>query len=934
MRVVFGLLVLVVLCTSAKVESKTSLALFNLTPASIDAIGLDGDLLFSVRKELERSQTYQLISRRQMEEGLYRLGGAQVADTDKVIEYGNGLGINFILTGYIDIRRATIVVDFKLVDVSNYREAAIWQESFQTQSELVSRAPEIVASLERRIRNATLVKSGAGNSKAALSTFSGTPQGDQVVLNWQVSDIGPIFYYNLYRGESQDGPFEFVESTTEAKYVDTQISDSGTYYYRIDVILETGDEVDGGLIAQASIAKSVVSSDVSAPTVLQHQTYLNGVKLEFVPSIANKEKTAAYQSYYREANGQWSPAVKISDTGKINYAISVVNVLEAGKTYEFAITTVTESGKESAKSSPAVDVTTPPTLTLGVDAAIKTREINLSWQPVLSEFGVQIQRRVTGSEAWQTVGQLAAGHSGSYTDTKGLGDGLEYEYKVNSYDQMSAASFSNTVLHATKKLPAPNELEVSGGVKSVQLTWQPVTDSDVVGYRLYRTSGALNQDTLLEELAEIEGGDVTQYTDGIDNGKPLLDGTDYHYLVVAKNAFGGDGEVSSTQSAKTKPRPTQAGSPVLDVANGFIRIAWALSEEIDIQLYHLFRRWNNQQWQEIASVESSNSEYIDQDLKPYANTEYYLVAEDKDGLKSDKSSVASIVSPDEIYLKVTADNLLRATQLTWSFHKNIDGYRLYRRQQGSTQWALINNIRDANTTQMTDSDAKRMADGMTYEYAIAAIDGKFETRKSNVVLAKTKGIPLPPEDFLASSGEVKKVTLSWTPASDTDVKGYKVYREEAGSFKLLETLNTRSKDHFVDEGGFFSKLKDGETYRYKISAYNLHGAVGHESSIVEAMTKPVPKQVQSVNLVESAPNLLLEWQPSPETDIVNYQVYRGTSCTSTRKLATVSFPKYVDADISGGRNYCYQIAAIDKDQLEGQRSRGVQITTAERSEGE
>ena len=152
--VLFRVLMLVMLLLPATGFAKTSLALFNLSPASIDAIGLDGDLLFSMRKELERSQTYQILSRRQMEEGLYRIGGAQVADTQKVIEYGNSLGINFILTGTIDIKRATIIVDFKLVDVSNGREAAIWQESFQTQGELVTRAPEIVDSLERRIRRA------------------------------------------------------------------------------------------------------------------------------------------------------------------------------------------------------------------------------------------------------------------------------------------------------------------------------------------------------------------------------------------------------------------------------------------------------------------------------------------------------------------------------------------------------------------------------------------------------------------------------------------------------------------------------------------------------------------------------------------------------------------------------------------------------------
>ena len=111
--VIYRVVVLVMLLLPTTTFAKTSLALFNLSPASIDAIGLDGDLLFSMRKELERSQTYQLLSRRQMEEGLYRIGGAQVADTQKIIQYGNGLGVNFILSGSIDIKRATgILIDF------------------------------------------------------------------------------------------------------------------------------------------------------------------------------------------------------------------------------------------------------------------------------------------------------------------------------------------------------------------------------------------------------------------------------------------------------------------------------------------------------------------------------------------------------------------------------------------------------------------------------------------------------------------------------------------------------------------------------------------------------------------------------------------------------------------------------------------------------
>ena len=165
------------------------------------------------------------------------------------------------------------------------------------------------------------------------------------------------------------------------------------------------------------------------------------------------------------------------------------------------------------------------------------------------------------------------------------------------------------------------------------------------------------------------------------------------------------------------------------------------------------------------------------------------------------------------------------------------------------------------------------------------------------------------------------------------MKGYKIYRKDGNDFDLLETIDSRTSGRFVDEGNFFKKLKDGTQYEYRIVAYNRYDAIGPTSDSVVAETKPVPTRVENVVASESVPNVVLQWQANPESDIDYYQVYRGSSCSSVRKLASVKNTSYVDADVSGGRSYCYRISAVDTDELEGTTSSSVEISTTAVPEG-
>jgi hypothetical protein len=51
--------------------------------------------------------------------------------------------------------------------------------------------------------------------------------------------------------------------------------------------------------------------------------------------------------------------------------------------------------------------------------------------------------------------------------------------------------------------------------------------------------------------------------------------------------------------------------------------------------------------------------------------------------------------------------------------------------------------------------------------------------------SKELGLPLPASQLVASAGSDQTVTLRWTPASDHDITGYRIYRSLGKSYELI-----------------------------------------------------------------------------------------------------------------------------------------------------
>jgi fibronectin type 3 domain-containing protein len=340
----------------------------------------------------------------------------------------------------------------------------------------------------------------------------------------------------------------------------------------------------------------------------------------------------------------------------------------------------------------------------------------------------------------------------------------------------------------------------------------------------------------------------------------------------------------------------------------------------------IFRKWQHQlNWEQMSDMPAEITSYEDDELLPYANAAYKLLFTDLDGLSSEESLVINQTSPIEVDLVAQTQGLLRATALQWPSNNLVDSYGVIR-SIDKVNWSTV-----GTTASSRFSDTKGLADQSQYFYRVLPIQAASELGQSNIVSVATKDLPPPPANITSTGGFVRQIVLNWEQADDEDVGGYIVNRKQPdGSLDRLAKLN-RTSITYIDKGGLFSKLEHGTQYDYVLTSYNIHGVQGQASNIISATTKAVPKQVTGLSVKSMDGQVILDWLKNSETDLKNYQVFRGKSCGRTQKKGNVSSDliSFTDTKVEAGKQYCYQVLAVDNDSLQGIKSTGAVISLPE-----
>ncbi|HWO03292.1 MAG TPA: hypothetical protein VNQ54_00775 [Methylomirabilota bacterium] len=283
------------------------------------------------------------------------------------------------------------------------------------------------------------------------------------------------------------------------------------------------------------------------------------------------------------------------------------------------------------------------------------------------------------------------------------------------------------------------------------------------------------------------------------------------------------------------------------------------------------------------------------------------------------------------------------TRLDGSRLRKIALYRLYRREEadagpaksamlssghivGYDEVATIRPEAPAPATvqgsAVTWVDRRALSMGRRYVYVVTAEDELGRTSgPSGRLIVPFLAAPPAPRGLTGTPGD-RRVSLTWQAPEATGTTGaatgeirYLVLRGVGAAGALAPiTAQSIAGTTFTDTG-----VDNDVDYRYAVRAVRVEAAVtatGEASTpitVAPANTAP-PGAPTGLVAVPTSGAVRLAWNPSPETDVATYAVYRAGESGEFMRIATAVPPGtvYVDREVRAGSTYRYAVTAIDR----------------------
>ncbi|MDD1756995.1 MAG: fibronectin type III domain-containing protein, partial [Methanomassiliicoccales archaeon] len=635
-----------------------------------------------------------------------------------------------------------------------------------------------------------------------------TPGDSFINLTWMppASDGGsPILNYTIYRGASPGGESFLLTIEASPSYVDSGLSNSVTYYYKVSATNARGE---GALSNEASATPAIVPSEP------QHLMALAGdaeVNLTWdAPLSDGGSPVIGYNLYRGASSDNVSLLVVLADV--LSY---LDGGLTNGQTYFYKVSACNAFGEGAASAEASAVPATVPSAPRNLTASRGNGQIHLEWSSPESDGGSPVTNYTIYRSIQPGTATILAvmGDALNYTDT-GLTNGLTYYYVVRAINAIGEGEPSGEASATPASVPsAPLNLTATPGASQITLNWtEPVSDggSQITNYTIYRgiSSGG--------EVLLVVIGDALSYVDSL-----LTNGQIYYYVISASSAIG-EGPLS--EEAHGKPPTTPSAPENLTAFSGDRQIALSWTSPGNdggspISGYRIYRGGSPGQLSLLTSVGDVLA-YTDGGLEN-GRAYYYMVGAVNsvgEGAPSFEAwATPSTVPSAPLGLQTLAGD--RAIELNWTSPSYVGPGELY--------YHLLRDevvIWSGPSTSYRDTQVTK---GRLYSYQVAAQNSVGRGTNGSTMRCSAFGPPDPPWGLTTAPGN-GEVSLSWEEVnySGPGLLTYSIYRD---GWRIWSGNATDYLDVSVH---------NGMTYSYQVAASNAIGWSANSSMMSTAPQGP------------------------------------------------------------------------------------------------
>ena len=432
---------------------------------------------------------------------------------------------------------------------------------------------------------------------------------------------------------------------------------------------------------------------------------------------------------------------------------------------------------------------------------ISSSQINLSWTDNASnEDGFDIQRSLTGTNAWQLITTVGA-NTTSFSNTN-IASGVQYFYRVRASNTIGISNWSNAASATTPgTVPnAPSNLVATAFSSSqIDLSWIDNATNES-NFEIQQSPTGTANWTALTTVAE----NSTSYSNS-----GLTPNTTYYYRIRTTNAIGN----SSYTTAASATTPTGGGGGGSILVDG-----------------------NSADWNGISAVATASGQSMTTMRITDSGTHLFILIEG-----------AALGPNTQLFINSDNDTATGYQSATWSnsgMDYLLENGTLLKSTANTNVWswqaqtnAVVQYVKNASVIEIsllkTDINPNTLITVGVIDYNGAtpwALVSKLPATGGMAVYtltgANASSIPPAPSGLAASAASTSQISLTWADNAANE-SNFEIQQSPTGTnnWATIVTVPANSTSHTITD------LAATTTYHYRVRAINANGASTYTNAV-------------------------------------------------------------------------------------------------------